>query len=67
MKEIPVVYQDGMMDMVDPVILQRLIETDEIVKFQRADGWVYPGIDPVRSNMRPEYQGPERRMMNNIY
>ncbi len=35
MKEVSIVYQDGMMDMVDPTILQRLIETDEIVKFQR--------------------------------
>ena len=61
MIEIPVVYQDGMMDMVEPVALQGLIETDEIVKFQRNDGWVYPGIDPVRSASRSGYRGPERR------
>jgi len=67
MKEVPVVYQDGMMDMVDPTVLQNLIETDEIVKFQRSDGWAYPGIDPVRRLMRSGYQGPERRMMHEIY
>jgi len=67
MKEVPVVYQDGMMDMVDPTILQRLIEADDIVKFQRADGWVYPGIDPVRRVLNSGYQGPERRMLDNFY
>ena len=62
MREVPVVYQDGMMDMVEPHILQSLIEQDEIVKFQRSDGWVYPGIDPVRRLKRSSYQGPERRL-----
>jgi hypothetical protein len=62
MKEISVVYQDGMMDMVDQTMLQRLIETDEVVKFQRSDGWVYPGIDPVRRLSRADYQGVERRL-----
>ena len=61
MREVTVVYQDGMMDMVEPNSLQGLIETDEIVKFQRFDGWVYPGIDPVRNFSRAGYQGPERR------
>ncbi len=61
MKEVPVVYQDGMMDMVEPAVLQSLIDSDEIVKFQRTDGWVYPGIDPVRRLVRSSYQGPERR------
>lgn len=63
MKEVPVVYQDGMMDMVEPNTLQSLIETDEIVKFQRTDGWVYPGIDPVRRYVRSGYHGQERRGM----
>ena len=62
MKEVTVVYQDGMMDLVAPTRLQKLISTDEIVKFQRSDGWVYPGIDPVRRFARSSYQGPERRV-----
>ena len=61
MNEISVVYQDGMMDMVTAPVLQDLIENNEIIKFQRADGWVYPGIDPIRSQSRSGYRGPERR------
>ncbi len=64
MRDVAVVYQDGMMDMVQPQILQKLIESDEIVKFQRTDGWVYPGIDPVRRFSRSSYRGPERRGLN---
>ena len=63
MREISVVYQDGMMDMVDPQVLQGLIEKDDIVKFQRIDGWVYPGIDPVRCLAQSDYQGVERRFV----
>lgn len=61
MREITVVYEDGMMDMVEPALLQRLIEDDNIVKFQRAEGWVYPGVDPVRVANKHHYRGPERR------
>ncbi|WP_036684500.1 GSU3473 family protein [Pelobacter seleniigenes] len=61
MNEISVVYQDGMMDMVTTQVLQDLIENNEIIKFQRADGWVYPGIDPVRRQAHSGYSGPERR------
>lgn len=61
MKEVSVVYHDGMMDMVEPSVLQSLIQNEDIVKFQRIDGWAYPGIDQVRRMIRPGYQGPERR------
>ncbi|MEE4254732.1 MAG: hypothetical protein V2I50_11890 [Desulfuromusa sp.] len=61
MKEVSVVYHDGMMDMVKPSTLQRLIDNDGIIKFQRSTGWVYPEIDPVRSGPSPSYQGAERR------
>ncbi|HEY5672576.1 MAG TPA: hypothetical protein VIR78_02605 [Malonomonas sp.] len=63
MKEVTVVYQDGMMDMVAQNALQSLIETDEIVKFQRTDGWVYPGVDQTRCMTSSDYQGPERRTL----
>jgi len=46
--EIWVVYQDGMLGIVCPENLQELIESDEIIKFERSEGWVYPTIDPVR-------------------
>ncbi len=61
MREISVVYEDGMMDMVKSNRLQRLIEKETIVKFQRSDGWVYPEIDPVRIVENVVYQGVERR------
>jgi len=64
MKEVPVVYQDGMMAMVEGHALQSLIEEDRIVKFQRSDGWVYPGIDPVRRFAHRNYKGPERRLVD---
>ena len=63
MVEVSVVYQDGMMGIVKPQRLQRLIDSDEIVKFQRSDGWVYPGVDPVRCLVSSGYQGVERRFM----
>lgn len=62
MREVSVVYPDGMMGMVKPQVLQSLIERDAIVKFQRSDGWVYPEIDPVRRLPRSTYQGAERRL-----
>ncbi len=61
MKEIAVIFQDGMMDAVPAEALQELIDSDDIVKFQRTDGWVYPGIDPVRKHSHSSYRGPERR------
>ena len=67
MREVPVVYQDGMMDMVETQVLQELIEKDSIVKFQRSDGWVYPGIDPVRRYFHRTYTGQERRMIDMLY
>ena len=64
MQSIPIVYEDGLMDQVDTQSLQVLIEGDMIVKFQRGEGWVYPGVDPVRRSRREDYQGPERRRLN---
>ena len=63
MKEVSVVYQDGMMGIVEPQRLQRLIDSDKIVKFQRSDGWVYLGIDTVRCLAPSGYQGIERRFL----
>ena len=60
---IPVVYHDGMMDIVDSVKLQKLIEYDGILKFQRDGVWIYPEVGPVRSSFSSEYDGPERRLL----
>ncbi len=61
MSEITVIYADGMMDNITSDRLQELIDADAIIKFQRQDGWVYPGIDPVRKRNYTSYHGPERR------
>jgi len=61
MLSVPVVYEDGMMDQVDPLSLQILIEENMIVKFQRGEGWAYVGLDPIRRSDSDEYAGPERR------
>ena len=63
MREVSVVYQDGMMGIVKSQRLQKLIDSDDIVKFQRSDGWVYPEVDPVRCLMPSGYQGVERRIL----
>jgi hypothetical protein len=64
MLNVPVVYEDGMMDQVDPQSLQVLIEEETIIKFQRGEGWAYVGVDPVRRKKRDDYPGPERRQMH---
>ena len=63
MREVSIIYQDGMMGMVDPKTLQGLIDRDQIIKFQRSDGWVYPEIDQIRNLVNSGYQGQERRFL----
>lgn len=67
MKEIPVIYQNGMMDLVEAKLLQELIEQAQVIKFQRSDGWVTPDIGPVRRLNQENYQGQERRIIGKIY
>ena len=62
MNTIAIVYDDGRMDYISGDKLQDLLDNDAIVKFQRNDGWVYPGIDPVRRRVCSSYHGPERRI-----
>lgn len=64
MLSVPIVYEDGMMDQVDPLSLQVLIEEEMIVKFQRGEGWAYIGLDPIRRSDRDDYPGPERRELH---
>ena len=33
----------------------------EIEQFERSTGWVTLGKDPIRSSLRGNYHGPERR------
>jgi hypothetical protein len=52
----------GCYDYVKPQMLDRLIETEEIVSFYRASGPVVLGVDPVRSSQSKAYAGDERRL-----
>ncbi len=51
----------GYYDYVKPQMLERLIETEEIVSFYRNSGPVVLGVDPVRSSQSKAYAGDERR------
>jgi len=51
----------GDYDYVKPQMLDRLIETEEIVRFYRASGPVVLGVDPVRRTQNKAYGGDERR------
>ncbi len=59
---ISVVYPDGKHDLVKDFYLTYLIDTREIAKFKRADGWIDINSDKVRGRgQKQSYQGPERR------
>ena len=52
----------GYYDYVKPQMLDRLIETEELVSFYRTSGPVVLGVDPVRSSQSKAYTGDERRL-----
>ena len=52
----------GYYDYVKPQMLDRLIETEEIISFYRASGPVVLGVDPVRRSLNTAYAGGERRL-----
>lgn len=54
-------YKDGRIDLVPSRKLDELIVMSEIEEFERATGWVTLGRDPIRSSLRGDYLGPERR------
>ncbi len=54
-------YKDGRIDLVPSQTLDELIVMSEIDQFERSAGWVVVGTDPIRSTLRGEYLGPERR------
>ncbi|MSN26451.1 MAG: hypothetical protein GJV46_11365 [Geobacter sp.] len=49
---IQVNYPDGRNDYVKGFVLDKLIESNEIIKFKRSSGWVTLGVDPVRTTRR---------------
>lgn len=52
----------GYYDYVKPQMLDRLIETEEIISFYRTSGPVVLGVDPVRRAENKSYTGEERRL-----
>jgi hypothetical protein len=59
---IRVQYDDNRYDMLKDVRLEEMITSKQITRFQRSDGWVTIGIDPVRGTKTDfTYSGPERR------
>ena len=62
MKNIRVMYHNGSIDTVEDFVLDELIETAEIKKFCRLDGWVNVGCDPIRVG-KGRYNGPDKRKL----
>lgn len=60
--KIKVVYRNGVRDKIGPSLLPALIDAREVVQFQRTDGWVTVGIDPIRGMGGPPYLGDDRRI-----
>lgn len=54
-------YKDGRIDLIPSQKLNELIVMSEIQQFERSAGWVVVGKDPIRSTLRGQYVGPERR------
>ena len=60
--KIPVIYSDQRRGIVREDELQELIQSNEVVCFQRQyDDWVKIGVDPTRGTGGRRYRGPERR------
>ncbi|MCL4475113.1 MAG: hypothetical protein M1508_02660 [Nitrospirae bacterium] len=57
---IRVMYHDRKYDMVNASLLDKLITSGRILKFQRVEGWITIGKDPIRGH-GGIYGGPERR------
>ena len=59
--QIKVKFIDGHIELVRPRELQKLIEARRITQFRRSCGWVNVEHASIRSSLRGEYYGPERR------
>lgn len=59
--QIKVKFIDGRIELVRPQELQDLIDARRITQFRRSGGWVSLEHDSIRSSLRGDYRGPERR------
>lgn len=62
-RKINVVYKNGVKDSISPVLLNTLINSRQIERFERSDGWATLGVDPIRGEGGATYQGDERRSL----
>jgi hypothetical protein len=53
---------EGSYDYVKPQLLDRLIQSEEIISFYRDSGAVFLGLDTIRSSQKTPYVGAERRV-----
>jgi hypothetical protein len=62
---IELIMTDGSQLQVSPRVLDVLLDSHRVLKFQRSSGWVTIGIDAVRGRRRTDYcylyDGPEKR------
>jgi hypothetical protein len=63
---IHVIYKGGKMGSVDQCKIDRLINSRQIIRFRRADGWAVIGVDPIRRINDSSYKGTERRQICSI-
>jgi hypothetical protein len=59
--QIKVKFIDGRIELVRPRELQELIDARRITQFRRSCGWVDLGKDSIRSTLRGDYRGADRR------
>lgn len=68
---IKAIIDDGSYHYLSPSALDVLLEHDLVLKFERSDGWVTVGIDPIRMPNRVEtdqpFSGPDRRSTDIIW
>src|SRR5271169_3085666 len=55
-----VMYENDVLDTVEPSVVDELISSNKIKKLFRSEGWVTVGVDPIRG-WGGNYKGPERR------
>jgi len=60
--QVNVVYSNGVSDRITPALLDSLIKTRRVDQFERSDGWVDIGVDPIRGMGGDGYEGIDRRL-----
>ena len=54
-------YKDGRIALIPSSGLDESIVMSDIEQFERSSGWVTVGKDPIRSTLRGNYTGIDRR------